>query len=113
MLRRLVTPFRGRGGRLARFVDPPQNSLSADARLHADKKYKEAVAVAVEACADDTIEQARVLIRRTIPVARRVLGEGHRLTLKMRKNYSFGGLQTRQSDHSSSAFILKRLPDGN
>ena len=27
-------------------------------------------------------------MRRTIPVARRVLGEGHRLTLKMRWNYA-------------------------
>ena len=27
-------------------------------------------------------------MRRTIPVARRVLGEGHRLTLKMRANYA-------------------------
>ena len=33
-------------------------------------------------------EEAKALLRKTIPVARRVLGEGHRLTLKMRKNYA-------------------------
>ena len=33
-------------------------------------------------------EEARSLIRKTIPVARRVLGDGHILTLKMRKVYA-------------------------
>ena len=33
-------------------------------------------------------EEAKALLRRTIPVSRRVLGEGHRLTLKMRWNYA-------------------------
>ena len=33
-------------------------------------------------------EEAKALLRRTMPVARRVLGEGHRLTLKMRWNYA-------------------------
>ena len=33
-------------------------------------------------------EAARSLLPKTIPVARRVLGEGHRLTLKMRWNYA-------------------------
>ena len=33
-------------------------------------------------------EEARSLLPKTIPVARRVLGEGHRLTLKMRWNYA-------------------------
>ena len=32
--------------------------------------------------------EAKSLMRKTIPVARRVLGEGHRLTLKMRWNYA-------------------------
>ena len=33
-------------------------------------------------------EEARSLLHKTIPVARRVLGEGHRLTLKMRWVYA-------------------------
>ncbi|CAH0373301.1 unnamed protein product [Pelagomonas calceolata] len=81
-------------------------------QYHADKKYKEAVAVAVEACADDTngeedfstlraainymgsliqlqrSEEAKALYRKTLPVARRVLGESHEMTLGMRTNYA-------------------------
>ena len=33
-------------------------------------------------------KEARSLLRKTIPVARRVLGDGHILTLKMRKVYA-------------------------
>ena len=33
-------------------------------------------------------EEAKALFRRTIPVARRVLGDDHRLTLRMRSNYA-------------------------
>jgi len=33
-------------------------------------------------------EEARSLLRKTMPVGRRVLGEGHRLTLKMRRTYA-------------------------
>ena len=33
-------------------------------------------------------EEAKALLRRTVPVARRVLGDGHRVTLKMRWTYS-------------------------
>ena len=33
-------------------------------------------------------EEAKSLLRSTIPVARRVLGEGHRITLKLRWNYA-------------------------
>ena len=33
-------------------------------------------------------EEAKALFRRTIPVARRVLGESHELTLKMRRIYA-------------------------
>ena len=95
-------------------------------QYHAEKKYKEAVAVAVEACADDTnrikrdvysgflklmgeedfstlraainymgsliclqrSEEAKALYRKTLPVARRVLGESHEMTLGMRTNYA-------------------------
>ena len=76
-------------------------------QYNADKKYKEAVAVAVEACADDTgntlaaacnyantllelgrFEEVRSLMRKTIPVSRRVLGECDILTLRTRWNYA-------------------------
>ena len=33
-------------------------------------------------------EEARSLMRKTVPVARRILGDGHILTLKMRKIYA-------------------------
>ena len=33
-------------------------------------------------------KKAKALLHRTIPVARRVLGEGHRLTLKLRWSYA-------------------------
>jgi len=36
----------------------------------------------------ERIEEAQSVLRKTIPVARRVLGEGHRLTLKMRWIYA-------------------------
>ena len=65
-------------------------------QYHADKKYKEAVAVAVEACADNyalsllklrRLEEAKSWYRKIIPVARRVLGENDSLTLNMRSTY--------------------------
>ena len=34
------------------------------------------------------LKEARSLLRKTIPVARRVFGESHELTLKMRWNYA-------------------------
>ena len=33
-------------------------------------------------------EEAKSLLRKTIPIARRVLGDGHELTLRMRSIYS-------------------------
>ena len=33
-------------------------------------------------------EEAKAVFCKTIPVARRIIGEGHRLTLKMRMNYA-------------------------
>ena len=67
-------------------------------QYRADKKYKEAVALAVEVCADDTkgqtcymlrilkrFKEARSLLRKTTPLAQRVLGEGHQVTLTMKK----------------------------
>ena len=67
-------------------------------QYHADKKYKEAVAVAVEACADDTIAyylykqklygEARALMRKLIPQCRRALGTDHDLTLALQENYA-------------------------
>ena len=67
-------------------------------QYHAEKKYKWAVAVAVKACAEahnlassfislERFEEAKTLLRKTIPVARRVLGESHEQTLKTRVLY--------------------------
>ena len=50
-------------------------------QYNADKKYKEAVAEAVEACADDM-----TTIRETEVIARRVLGGAHPLTKRMGQN---------------------------
>ena len=36
----------------------------------------------------DRVEEAKALLRKTMPVARRVLGEGHELTLRMRWEYA-------------------------
>ncbi len=36
----------------------------------------------------DRFEEARSLLRKTMPVARRVLGEAHEITLGMRQNYA-------------------------
>ena len=33
-------------------------------------------------------KEAKALLRKGVPLARRILGEGHRLTLKMRLNYA-------------------------
>ena len=78
-------------------------------QYHAEKKYKWAVSVAVEACAEDTtgqirlaaannyantllelrrFEEAKALLRKTVPVARRVIGENDGITLGMRKVYA-------------------------
>ena len=79
-------------------------------QYHADKKYKEAVAVAVEKCAADTkghrrtliagnnlsaalrnlrrFEEAKRLLRKILPIARRVIGKDDALTLAMRKLYA-------------------------
>ena len=36
----------------------------------------------------ERFKEARSLMRKTMPVARRVLGESHELTLKLRRNYA-------------------------
>ena len=41
----------------------------------------------------DRFEEARSLLRKTMPVARRVLGEAHEITLGMRQNYAQGLLE--------------------
>jgi len=62
-------------------------------QYHADKKYKEAVAVAVEACADDInlaialhnnlkFAEAQKLLRERIPDCERSLGRNHELSLR-------------------------------
>ena len=54
-------------------------------QYHADKKYKEAVALAVEACADDApradLQEAVAILEDLNPRARRVFGPQHPETL--------------------------------
>ena len=58
-------------------------------QYHAEKKYKEAVAVAVAKCADDTrdggatlsdLREAVTTLEETVPIVRRVLGGAHPTT---------------------------------
>ena len=39
-------------------------------------------------CDLDHLDEAKLLLRKTIPLARRVLGEGNMITLRMRRNYA-------------------------
>ena len=39
-------------------------------------------------CCRDHLDEAKLLLRKTIPLARRVLGEGSEVTLRMRRNYA-------------------------
>ena len=62
-------------------------------QYHPDKKYKEAVAVAVEVCADDDpgatledIREAVTTLEETERTARRVLGGQHPLTTEIEKS---------------------------
>ena len=48
-------------------------------------------------------KEAKALLRRTMPVARRAVGEGHRLTLKMRWSYA----QTLYKDPSATLDDLR------
>ena len=70
MLRRLVTPFRGRGGRLARIASPTR-------ALYAEALYKDAGATL-----DDLRESVRTF-EEIEPSARRVLGGAHPITMQI------------------------------
>ena len=62
-------------------------SLKANGKLHEDTLV-EAYNYANSLAHLDRFEEAKSLMRRTIPVAGRVLGEGNRLMLKMRWSYA-------------------------
>ena len=51
----------------------------------------------------ERFEEAKSVLRKITPVARRVLGEGHRLTLRMKLNYA----QTLYEDGSASLDDLR------
>ena len=62
-------------------------------QYHANKKYKEAVAEAVDNYTSllnqlNRFEAAKSLMRKMMPVTRRVLGEGHDISLRMRWQYA-------------------------
>ena len=52
----------------------------------------------VDPCHSTRFEEAKSLLRKTMPVARRVLGESNDLTLKMRMELRAGALQGRWRD---------------
>ena len=64
-------------------------------QYHADKKYKEAVAVAVEACAEDIVSEGldnesvedltegKKVLEDIYPRARRIMGAEHPFTMKI------------------------------
>ena len=62
-------------------------------RVKLNGNQHEETLIAANNYADDLVnlqrfEEARTLLRKTMPVARRVLGECHRLTLKIRRVYA-------------------------
>ena len=63
---------------------------SGTLRLHGEE-HEDALAAAVNYSSSlvklERFEQAKSLLRRTIPVARHVLGDGHDVTLSLRTNY--------------------------
>ena len=54
-------------------------------------------------------EEAKSLLRKTIPIARRVLGDGHDLTLRMRSLYSDaeGKRDQKQDEPGTSSYDYK------
>ena len=83
-------------------------------QYNADKKYKEAVAVAVEACAEDTrrYEEAKSFLGEQLPKARRALGPEARDVLKLRLNYAaalFSVEGASRDDVAESVTILEEL----
>ena len=54
-------------------------------------------------------EEAKSLLRKTIPIARRVLGDGHELTLRMRSMYSDaeGKRDQKQDEPGTSSYDYK------
>ena len=64
---------------------------SGHLKLHGEEHYdtiREADNYALSLVDVQRYAEAKALLRTTTPVARRVLGEGHRITLKMRWNYA-------------------------
>ena len=57
-------------------------------QYHADKKYKEAVAVAVKACAADTMVESIAIHEELAATARRVLGPAYPLTTSIQDTFA-------------------------
>ena len=56
-------------------------------------------------------EEAKSLLRKTMPVARRVLGESHELTLKMRRNYATALYQDDAATHDDLREAVTTIED--
>ena len=78
-------------GRLEEAMRMKRDVYSGWLRLHGEESAESLTAAANYAAALQLslrIEEAKSLLRKTMPVARRVLGESHELTLIMRGNYA-------------------------
>jgi len=78
-------------GRLVEASRIQQDVYSGHVKLNGEE-HKETLGAATNYATSllflDRFEEARSLLRKTVPVARRVLGEDHELTLMMRKIYA-------------------------
>ena len=78
-------------GRLAESLSIRQKVYAQRLRLSGeehDETIREAICYALNLIASIRFEEAKALLRRTTPVARRVLGDSHEHTLQMRANYA-------------------------
>ena len=78
-------------GHLEKALSMERDIYSGRVKLHGNEHedtFRAAYNLASTLGGLERFEDARSLLRRTIPAARRVLGEGHRLALKMRRAYA-------------------------
>ena len=81
----------GELGQLEKALSMERDIYSGRVKLHGNEHedtFRAAYNLASTLGGLERFEDARSLLRRTIPAARRVLGEGHRLALKMRRAYA-------------------------
>merc|ERR1719362_1478620 len=67
-----------------------QEVYSGRLRLHGEDRYTVTAAICYASTLNhlERLEEAKALLRKTTPVARRVLGYSHELTLRLRADYA-------------------------